>query len=80
MFNLLRAESSSQLKEMRAIEDRINEKFKFYVLSVDFEDEKRKFSHKTDVLSLKQDLGKLAKTEDVKKDVNNLKEVVQKLN
>jgi len=64
------------LKELRASEDKISEKLKFYMLQADFQEEIKKYSLKNETMQLRQDLGKHAKAEDVKKEILQVKDAL----
>lgn len=46
------------------------------MLTANFEDEKKKFSLKTELLQFRQEIGKLAKIDDVKKENQSMKDMM----
>jgi hypothetical protein len=74
VFNTLNDENFKRIADLKFSEEKFNEKLKYYLMVVDYEEEKKRYTDKRELAGLKTELAKYAKLEEVKKDSANLKE------
>lgn len=79
IFNTLNDENLKRIGDLKFSEEKFNEKLRYYLMIVDYEEEKKRYTDKRELAGLKTELAKYAKLEEVKKDSANLKEQFQKL-